>query len=286
MPAWRTSTRALLATALLAPVAWSAAPSSAASSTMALGTYNIRAGVSTGTFRSAVTALIGRVQVAGLQEVNSHAKESVLGSLSGWSYFRSPYQHGEQTPVIWNTGVFKFLSARSPRLSKATYVGHELPGRNGHLPPYYATVVRLMYLPTGQRISIVNVHLVPGAIQGGVPIRGRAKVLRLYLLEVAHLAEVTKAERTLGPVYVLGDFNVGWKADMKHHHPGWPYRTFKALGMRSMWATERPAKRGTHSTSLIDQVFARAAASTATVAFAIKYSDHFPAIAHYVMPGS
>ena len=285
--------RALVTSSLLAPLFLVASatdvPAAAdTASTMLIGTYNIRAGVSTGTFQDAVEALMPKVKVAGLQEVNSHAKEAVLQSLSpGWGYFRAPYKHGEQTPVIWDMSAFSFLSARSARIAKATYIGNELTGRDGHLPAYFATVVHLRQLASGQNISIVNIHLVPGAVYAGEPMPGRPRLFKLYLHEVARVAEITMVEEGFGPVYVLGDFNVGWHADMVHHRVGLPYRTFKSMAMRSMWATgaaSRPKTLGTHSTSLIDQVYAATAATTASVKSGIRFSDHYPAVASYEVP--
>ncbi len=289
-----TAVRTLAATSLLATMVWAggaavtAAPAAAAAKKagqITIGTYNIRAGVGVGGFRDGVSALTQRVDVAGLQEVNSHEKEDVLAGLSGWGYFRSLYQHGEQTPVIWNQSEYRFVSARSPRISPRTFIGNELPGHLPYAEAAYVTVVRLEHRASGKEISLVNVHLIPGAVMSGAPVPGRAKVFKLFKHQVARVAEVAGKEKHLRPVFVLGDFNIGWVADMKHARAGMPYRKLKAVGLRSMWATERPSTtRGTHSKSLIDQVYSASAATAAKVQFDMSGSDHYPAVASYRAP--
>lgn len=248
---------------------------------VAVGSYNIRAGVSTEAFRAAVTEFVPRVQVAGLQEVSSKEKEAVLASLDGWDYFRADRYEGEQNPVIWNRAVFALESARTVRVADATYVANEVPGKSGHIKPQYVTVVRLRHLLTGQNVSVINLHLVPGAVKAGQRWPDRPRLFQLYVGELARVVELTKAERAWGQVFVLGDFNVGWVADERHRKRRLPFRKFKGMGMPSMWATERPGKRGTHNDALIDQVYTSEAATDASVAFDIDESDHWPAIARY-----
>jgi endonuclease/exonuclease/phosphatase family metal-dependent hydrolase len=276
--------RAALAALVVLPLTGVAAapPAGADTPSMTIGTYNIRAGVSVDAFQSALDSFLPKVQVAGLQEVNSKDKQQVLEGLQGWSFFRPQRLHGEQNPVLWDTSVFKLLSHRSARLD-AAFTCHEIPGTSDY-NPNYAVVVRLQQRATGAKISVVDIHLVNGAILNGEPRPGRAVIFQHYLRQVANLATLVKSERTWGPTYVLGDFNVGWVADSKHRHAGLPYRTFKAIGMKSMWATERPVSGGTHSVSLIDQVYATAAASSAKVAFDVSGSDHYPAVSTYPVP--
>ncbi|MGZ4699526.1 MAG: endonuclease/exonuclease/phosphatase family protein [Oryzihumus sp.] len=291
MPRSRSLVRAAVAAVaagLMLPLL--AAPSTAGAAittepgSMTVGTYNIRAGVSTDTFRHAVEALTTRVQVAGLQEVNSHAKEDVLASLPGWSYYRSPRGLGEQTPVIWNSSVFTFLSARAARISGEGYIGDELPTGDGYLDPNYVTVVHLRHIATGQAISVVNLHTAHGAVYGGLPVPSRPRLFKRYAHEIVRIGEIASTEKAWGPTYVLGDFNVGWVQDNKHRHAKLPFRVMRAIGMRSMWATERPASGGTHSTSLIDQVYSTTRATHARVEFDMSDSDHHPGTADYVVP--
>jgi endonuclease/exonuclease/phosphatase family metal-dependent hydrolase len=252
----------------------------AAGVVLRVGTYNILAGVGTRAFRHAVHALLPRADVVGLQEVNSHAKEAVMRSMhaSGWRYYRPKRR---QSPVMWRYGRLRLVHARSVRIARGRHIGDEVPSQGSYVLPQYVTVVRLRSVQTGARISVVNVHLFPGAVSAGRRIPGRPVVWKLYVTEVANLAKVTRAERRWGRVFVLGDFNVGFVADQKHHDRHLPYATFKRMGMVSMWASGHPRKSGTRGTALLDQVYAAQRARHPRVAFAIRYSDHRPALANY-----
>ncbi|MGD9960826.1 endonuclease/exonuclease/phosphatase family protein [Nocardioides sp.] len=247
-----------------------------------IGSYNILCTVGVGTFRSAVEELTTRVEVAGLQEVNSKDKEAVLASLSsrGWNYFRSKVTNAVQNPVIWDTNRFRFLDGRAVKLNDGTYIGKEMPKH--YVKSMFATVVHLQDLQSGQKISIVNVHLVPGATTKGRPTPGRPRLYRVFRTQVHNVAVLTKTERAWGRTFVMGDFNIGWVADERERLPRMPFMSFKRQTMPSMWATDRPTtKRGTHQQSLIDQVWSTTRATSSTVAFDMKFSDHHPAIAGY-----
>jgi hypothetical protein len=243
-----------------------------------IGTYNIRAGVSTRTFSRVVHDLLPNAGLIGLQEVNSHDKEDVLAHLrgSGWRYFRADQGRGEQNPVLWRASRFTKLSARSVRTS----------GAGGGVGPHFASVVRLKVRATGERVTVVNVHLPPGAIKRGLPNRQRSALFARYADELAASVRLARSESRAGAghprVFLTGDLNAAWIADHQHQHPRLPIRVSRSVDMRSMWATERPAgTRGTHESSLIDQVIAHQPALDARVLFGIKGSDHFPAVATY-----
>jgi endonuclease/exonuclease/phosphatase family metal-dependent hydrolase len=263
----------------------------AADSTVSVrvGSYNIRAGVSTGTFGSAVSAAQPLVDVAGLQEVNSRAKEAVLAQLPGWGYYR-PYRApgvataGEQSPVIWRSDRFTYLSGRTSLIAPRWYIAHELPGRPSYTLPMFATVVHLQDNLSGRNLSVVNVHLLPGAVINGNPIPGRPRCFAQFRRSTANLAALAESEKAFGTVYVLGDFNIGWVADHRVHRTQLPYATFLRHGMSSMWATQRPSGgRGSHvgSPSLIDQVYSTQRSATSVVQYGITYSDHYPVVARY-----
>ena len=251
-----------------------------------VGTYNILAGLTPAVFGSAVQALMARVDVAGLQEVNSMDKQRVLDSLgaSGWGHFRAARGRGEQNPVIWNQARFRLHSAQAIRVAGATNVGNEMGGKNGGIvKAHFVSVVRLVDSLTGQQISVVNGHLPPGAVKAGERWAGRPLLFERFVEELKAVVAVTRAERAWGQVFVMGDFNVGWVADDKRRKRPLPLRTFERVGMKSMWATERPAKQGTHNDALIDQVYSTGAATRASVEFDITYSDHRPAVAVYAL---
>jgi endonuclease/exonuclease/phosphatase (EEP) superfamily protein YafD len=265
-----------------------ATPTAAASATPVearIGSYNIRADVSAGGFARAVSALTPLVDAAGLQEVNSHDKEAVLASLasSGWSYYRA--KPGEQNPVIWDSRRFTFLSARNVRIAARTYIGHEVSAARLWQNDLYATVVRLRDLQTDALVTLINTHLAPGAVINGAAYPGRPRLFREYTTSVANLLSLVRAERADGTVFVLGDLNVGWVQDARKHLLRLPYASFRRNLMGSMWATERPASRGSHvgSPALIDQVYAAQKALHASVKFAVTYSDHYPVVATYLL---
>lgn len=260
-----------------------AAAASRSGVTMKVGTYNIIASTSAGTFRSAVHSLLPRVDVAGLQEVNSKDKEAVLRGLSGWSYFRAANNYGEQNPVIWRDSVFKKLGAKTVKTSGACWLGSERSGRNS-VRAHYVSVVRLLHRATNRKVVIVNVHLLPNAVKGGRLNTSKPRTVKCFKREMRNTRAVVANQRGNGRVFAVGDFNVGWVPDERERVKALPFRRFKSIDMRSMWATERPSNTGTRKGALLDQVWAKQKAVNATVASDIRYSDHRPAIAEYQLP--
>jgi endonuclease/exonuclease/phosphatase family metal-dependent hydrolase len=233
-----------------------------------------------------VHGLLPDVDVAGLQEVNRHEKEAVLAGLhsEGFDYYRAPKDYGEQSPVLWRTSRFQLQSARYARIAKARYVGNEIKGRGPYTNPVYAAVVRLKDLATGENVSVINIHLLPGACINGGPMPGRPLTFKAFRASLINLEALTKSEQSFGHVYVLGDFNIGYQADKRVGRKHMPVKTFGRLSMNSMWATGVPSgKRGSHanSPSLIDQVYSQFRADSATVRYDMTYSDHYPVIADY-----
>jgi endonuclease/exonuclease/phosphatase family metal-dependent hydrolase len=275
-----------VAAALLALLGSGLAAPASASSSMRVGSYNIRAGVSVGTFENAAHSIMQVSDVAGLQEVNSHAKEDVLRSLSdnGWDYYRPAQGTGEQNPVIWSSARFTELSARSSRLAPSHYVGGETAAHR--TPAVYAAVVRLRDELNGNALTVINVHLVPGAVINGRPTPHKPRLFRAYRESVINLGRLVSAETSNAPTYVTGDYNVGWVADKRVHLTNLPYATFARQHKHSMWATQRPSgNRGSHvgSPALIDQVYAAQMATSARVFYSTTYSDHYPVVATYTV---
>lgn len=273
---------------LAASAAPAASPAAAQTVTTRIGTYNIRANVSVATFRDAVGAFAPHVDLAGLQEVNSRDKEGVLANLSsdGFEYFRGERHHGEQNPVIWRRDRFTRAGARIVQISPSWYIGNEVPGRGPNIGAMQAAVVRLRDNATGQPVSIINVHLVPGAIAGGHKVPGRTRLYRLYLRQMANVADLVRTERTYGRVFVTGDYNCGWVADERVRRTRLPFMTFRRQAFRSNWATgaaSRPRRLGTHNDALIDQIYSSYRATSATV-LKIGYSDHRPGLGTYELP--
>lgn len=283
---------ASFAAMVMTPIALNSPAASADGQTeLHVGSYNIRAGVSTGEFSSAVHSILPDVDVAGLQETNSMDKQAVLDGLrsSGFSYYRVPRKQAagaEQSPIIWRTSRFTLLSTKVTSIAPKSWVGNEISPKYQYVGPVWAVVVRLHDNLTGDNVSVVNTHLPPGACINGGPAPSRPREFKVFRLSVINLGHLTDSERANGKVYTLGDFNIGYAADKRVGRKNLPVKTFGRLGMGSMWATEVPSgKRGSHqnSPSLIDQVFSAQKASNATVRFDVGFSDHYPVIARYLV---
>ena len=257
-----------------------------------IGTFNIRANRSAGTFSAGVHALLPYVDIAGLQEINSKEKASRLAAIKrsgGWSFWRQYRRHvkrhprrggTEQNPVIWRN---RFVCTYAgPMLASGLISLRGEPDAREGYKSHWFTVIHLVDRVSGQRLSIVNVHMLHGAVRAGRPYPGRPKHWRTYQIQMTNLIRKVQQQQGYGRVFIIGDFNAGWVADRKHRHRHLPFRSFRGIGYRSMWATERPHGRGTHRDALIDQVFSRAKAGSAKVLFRLgRYSDHRPAVARY-----
>lgn len=256
--------------------------STVATTSVRMATFNVQVRRSLDQFQRGVTALLPRSDVIGLQEMDSREKAAWLQTLSesGWSYW---FVRPSQEPVLWRTDRFTLVSGRLEQVSPVTYIGNEVRGMTPTQKPRYVAVVRLYDKVTGRRVSVINVHLIQGAVRGGKPWVGRPRLWRLYKRGLVRVAGITAVEKTWGRVFVIGDFNAGWVADKKHRLRRMPVRTFSAQSMRSMWAVARPtSKYGTHGTALIDQIFSGVVPTAAAVQFDIYgVSDHWPAIATF-----
>ena len=277
----------LLALAALFPlltlaVASSAGSASADTSTVIrFGTWNVEVLRPVSDFGRGLLPLLGRTDIVALQEVDTYDKEQLMQAqaAAGWSYFRG--RPGLQEPVMWRTDRFTFAGARVQQISAARWVGSE-----SSKPAQHArtdTIVHLVDNVTGRRVSVINVHLVAGAIRGGRPWYGRPRLFALYREGLVNVMRQIVVERRWGAVFVSGDFNSGWVADRNHLLTRFPIRTFSRLSMRSMWRYSRPTNGlGTHNDALIDQVFSTLRPASARVQFDLSgFSDHRPAIATY-----
>lgn len=268
-------------------------PSAPVASPVRIGTYNIRADESVSDFSDGVRALLPYVDIAGLQEVNSKDKAAVLAGLSdsGWDFYRQyrtnipshPKQGGaEQQPILWRSDRFVCTYAGPALMSRAYNLHGEQPAYGKNMRHWF-TIVHLVDRVTGQRLSLINCHLIEGVVKGGRPVPGIPRHWHLYVTQLTHVVAAAQHQLGYGNVYVMGDFNAGWLQDKRFHHAHLPIRSFHKIGFRSMWATETPANgMGTHSNALIDQVWSVHKAKRAKVLFSLKgYSDHVPAVARY-----
>lgn len=253
-----------------------------------IGTFNIRSAVSVAQFKSAIDEFKPYVEVAGLQEIGANDKNKYLQADRDWGYYRPPAL--QQNPVIWRRDLFDFVSAKGVKIADGRDLGHENgPRVKGDS---WATQVRLLDRTSGEQITVINVHLLHGAVKAGHKWPGRPRHYRLYTDQVRGLKEAVQAERADATgsaddrIYVLGDFNVGYVADAKWHRKKLPFRKFKKLGMQSMWQDSRYVRKsfGTHNDALIDQIWNTQQPTSTKILRKIKESDHRPAYATYEMP--
>jgi exonuclease III len=244
-----------------------------------VGSYNIRSAVGLNDFTRAFSAFRPRIDVAGLQEIGLNAKNTYLKSQSGWGYYRPPQL--QQNPVVWDTGVFTEVGAYGIKLADAADLGREKSGHDEFHKADFATVVHLRHRATGQLVSVVNVHLLSGAMSAGRPRPDRPLRVAFYKEQVRNLATALEDEKRFGQVFVLGDFNIGYAADARWQRRGLPYKRLTRHGLQAMWRTCGTDGRGTHGPQYIDQVWSQQPADSCDVAYDITQSDHYPVIGHY-----
>jgi hypothetical protein len=294
----RAAMAAVLATLLMSPspgVAAGPAPADESTTTVAarIGSYNIRVDRTLAQVREAVGAFKPKVDVAGLQEIGGHKKANILREDPEWGIYQAP--HLLQIPIIWRLSAFEIIRGREYLLAR----GRRIEDGSGGLKfkrTTYAAVARLRHVATGELISAVNVHLVPGAIMGGRRAPGRRRAYGYYTDQMTRLRSLTARERDLGyTTYVVGDFNAGYAADERERVRALPFRRFRSLGFSSVWRGRELDPRGTHiDTSCrpgvrycgayIDGVWSDERSADARVLTGIKMSDHYPVVATYELP--
>ncbi|MBD8870675.1 endonuclease/exonuclease/phosphatase family protein [Nocardioides donggukensis] len=281
-----TALTATLTAGLVTVTAPVGAAAEEAPGTLRIGTYNIRSDRTLQQFSAAVDAFKPRVDVAGLQEIGANVKNHYLQEDRDWGYYRPPQI--QQNPVIWRRSVFDHLGSPGRKGYYRIARAREIEGKTGGLErkdPTFATVVRLRDRASGTAMSVINVHLISGAVKGGRRNPERPRRFELFKRQMKGLARLTRDERAKGyDVYALGDFNAGYKADFKWRRRPLPFRRFKAIGFKSMWHRVNLDNGGTRNDAYIDQVWNETRPEATTVAYDIRNSDHFPAIATYSMP--
>ena len=278
----------LLVTALVTVSSPAATAAEADPGSLLIGTYNIRSGVSLAEFTSAIDKFKPHVTVAGLQEIGANDKNRYLQSDRDWGYYRPPAL--QQNPVIWRRDLFDFVSASGIKLAD----GRDLRNENGRgrIGDSWATQVRLRDRASGEQITVINVHLLHGALKGGQRRPGRPLHYRVYTEQVTGLLGAVKAERAHAQgsaddrIFVVGDFNVGYAADARKQRRKLPFHKFRKLGMQSMWQGSRYLDKsfGTRTHGLIDQVWNTQRPAATKILRKIRESDHRPAFATYELP--
>jgi len=180
--------------------------------------------------------------------------------------------------------VFDVISTPGDhRIAKGREIEDKLGGTE-YKEDSYATVVRLEHLVTGNTVTVINVHLLSGASLVGKPWPGRPKRFDLLTEQVQGTVNLIKREKELdSEAFVMGDFNVGFQADFKVRNKKLPYRKYKRQGFESMWDGGELEEKGTYENSYLDQIWATVAPLRREVARDIKGSDHYPALATYLL---
>jgi hypothetical protein len=258
-----------------------------------LGSYNIEMSQPMDQFRAAVDFIKSKTDVAGLQEAGGAPRRKYLDGDHSWRIYHAPSL--PQVPVIWNPRVYEFVSAHQVKLSDAA----RIESRNGGLMRWkasFAPVVRLRQISTGYVFSLINVHLIRGAVNQGRPRKGAPRTYRVYRHQVRAVKLAVRAERSHGrPVYVTGDFNVGYVADHRERVHKLPYHRLTSVHMVANWKGKNLNNYGTHiDTSCpkgkthcgayIDQIWAPTVAATSTVYTSEVHSDHYPIMSTYAVP--
>lgn len=247
-----------------------------------VATYNFQADRPLGKFKEAIDELKSRVAVAGLQEIADKNKNDYLMDDETWGYYRPPELR--QNPVIWDTDVFELVEL--PGGYKIAD-GREIEDKTGgteYKEDSYATVVRLEHVATGNTVTIINLHLLSGASLVGKPWPDRPKRFALLVDQIQGSVRLIKREKEIDTeVFVTGDFNVGFQADFKVRHRKLPYKRYKRQGFRSMWGGGDLEQKGTYENAYLDQIWATVAPLRREVARDIKGSDHYPAVATYLL---
>jgi hypothetical protein len=273
-----------------------ATPTQAAAATsspdLRIGSYNIEINKPMPQFRAAVKFIKSVADVAGLQESGGASRRQYLDGDRSWRIYHPPSL--PQDPVIWNPRVFELVSAHQVRLSRAT----KIEGNHGglmHWKAMWAPVVHLRQISTGYVFSLINVHLVRAAVNEGRPRRSSPRTYRVYRHQVKALKATVRKEQERGlPVYVTGDFNVGYAADRVVRNRKLPYHRLTSVHLEANWKGKKLNKYGTHIDAscgngkkycgaYIDQIWAPEEAATSSVYIHQVHSDHYPIMSTYAL---
>jgi hypothetical protein len=286
-----------LASSLLA-VAGVAAPVPAAgddttTDSLRVGSYNIEINQPMDQFTAAVDFIKSVSDVAGLQEAGGAQRRQYLDGDHSWRIYHAPDL--PQVPVIWNPRVYELVSAHQVKISDAATV--EKAGRGlMQWKAAYVPVVRLRQISTGYVFSLINVHLIRGAVNKGLPRKDAPRTYRVYRHQVKVVKRTVREERERGlPVYVTGDFNVGYVADRQERVRKLPYRRLTSVHQVANWKGKSLNDYGTHIDTdcpkgkahcgaYIDQIWGPTVAATSTVFTSVVHSDHYPIMSSYPIP--
>jgi hypothetical protein len=151
-----------------------------------------------------------------------------------WRQYRTnvpqhPHQGGaEQNPVLWRSDRFVCTYAGPMLASGLISLKGELPKWDDDKRHWF-TIVHLVDRITGQRLAIVNVHMIHGAVKGGGPVPGEPRHW-----DVRHPDDESDQRSEAAGVrpglLVTGDYNAGWVADVASSRTAVPRSTPSTTG--------------------------------------------------------
>jgi endonuclease/exonuclease/phosphatase family metal-dependent hydrolase len=247
-----------------------------------VATYNIHNDLGYSAARSAVRRLVPKADVIGLQEFYSPLRVPILAELAtdGWQFWK-PALIGAD-PVLYDADVFSFLSGQAVEMTPGLTVENPKSFyRTMYARPTYATVVRLVHKPTGQRVTVVNAHLIARATKDGRPFRKVPRRVYAFKQGMAAVASAVARERQSATVFAVGDWNVHYNFDARERVGAFPFRQFKRQGMQSVWKSKRPLKPTINDKGVIDGVWAATRPDSAKVLGRFPESDHRPVLSVY-----
>lgn len=221
----------------LVPATSFALSSDTSSQTINVATWNMKfdnkQSVTTG-----VKQILASADVVGLQEVHKTAqrnriKKLICSSCEYAGYL--PSYHKDKTgpastPIVWNRSKFSLVG--KGHYQKVT-TSTKLHGKN--IRAKYITWVRLHDKLTGREFYVVNTHFVRSVEYAGAP-GGNTRLNTRYQQHMAKLvALLTKLQASDIPIFVTGDFAVGYREDAAVQTSYFPYASLRPLGVYSNW---------------------------------------------------
>lgn len=260
-------------------------------SVVRVGTFNINAGLPVDRWRQAVQDFGTLVDVGGLQEAAGKEKAHALATMPGVGSYVS--KRFLQEPVFWNQDAFALVRGRSPKIA----AGRKVESKTGpglvRQRATLATVARLRSRTSGETVSVINVHLISGAVNAGKRLPGVPRRFEMYRDQVRNLGRLVHKEKRWagGPVWLVGDFNVNYGRDKAVRNRSLAYATMRRKGLIASWEARKGELRpgegsGSRSGAYLDVIWSQRKARSVTVhrddRFAV--SDHFPVVSTYASP--
>ncbi len=256
-----------------------------------VGTFNINAGLPVDRWRQAVYDFSLLVDVGGLQEAAGKDKAHALATMPGVGSYVS--KRFLQEPVIWNRDAFMLLRGRSPKIAAGRMVESKTGPGLVRQPATLATVVRLRSRTSGETVSVLNVHLLSGAVNAGKRLPGVPRRFGMYRDQVRNLGKLVRKEKRWagGPVWLVGDFNVNYGRDKAVRNRSLAYATMRRKGLVASWEARKGQLKpgqgsGSRGGAYLDVIWSQRKARSVAVHRDERFrvSDHYPVVSAYAAP--